>query len=163
MPNRKLALSRGSVTRPFAVYAGPINETVGAKGAATWLSSLGQTPPATTRWFVEIALGTGARRPITDFDAATDTRFHINVYSEEWGVFVCAQGLSSWIRVTDAAIVHGRDDFSLLTIVPPLRDIGKLLRRMENQLAVAFEREHAAIRTNLAAAEPAVRSWVSAL
>jgi hypothetical protein len=136
--------------------------TAGSIGAAAWLRSLGQVPPTTTRWFVEVAMATGEERPPLEFDPASETRFHVNVYGEEWGVFVCCGGRSSWLRVTDIAFVHGRDDFSLLAMLPALHDVGQLLRHVETRLALTFRRDFASVRTNLAGVEPAVRAWVTA-
>jgi hypothetical protein len=97
------------------------------------------------------------------FDERSDTRFRLEIYSEEWGVFFCHKGRASWIRVTDIPFVHGRDDFHLLQAVPALNDIASLLRSIEQEHAIAFKREHALIRTNLPAAEPVVRAWIRTL
>ena len=65
--------------------------------------------------------------------------------------------------MTDAVFVHGRDDFQLLAMLPPLHNIGRLLHYVEQQYGIIFQRQHAAIRTNLPSIEPAVRAWVLAL
>lgn len=140
-----------------------MSDTAGALAASTWMRSIGRPPPAMQRWNVEVLLGIAAKRPSTDYDATTETRFHIAIYSEEWGVFVCHGGRSSWVRVTDVPFVHGRDDFGLLPTLPPLKDVGTLLRRLETLLALRFSREHATIHTNLPAIEHAVRRWVTSL
>lgn len=115
------------------------------------------------RWNVEVLLGITESRPSTDYDAAVETRFHIGIYSEEWGVFVSHQGKSSWVRVTDVPFVHVRDDFNLLATFPPLRAVGGLLRQFEQYLGVRFSRENAAIHTNVPRLEPAVRRWAASL
>jgi hypothetical protein len=51
-------------------------------------------------------------------------------------------------------------DFSLLAITPPLKDVGQLERRLEQQHAIRFQRSHAAISTSLARSESAIASWV---
>lgn len=135
----------------------------GALAAAAWLRSRGTTPPTTTRWHVEITLDVVDRRPPTEFDDRTATRFHLDIYSEEWGVYFCHAALSSWIRVTDIAFVHGRDEHQLLARMPPLQDIGTLLRQLEQEHGVRFQRHHASIATNLPNIEPAIRSWVTML
>ncbi len=140
-----------------------MSKTIGALAASAWLRTIGQTPPTMQRWNVEVLLGIAEKRPSTDYDAQTETRFHISIYSEEWGVFVCHEGRASWIRVTDVPFVHVRDDFKLLPTFPPLRDVGGLLRRLEMQLGLRFAREHAAIHTNLPAIERDVRRWVASL
>lgn len=130
----------------------------------TWLRARSiSTPPSTLRWHVEIAMSTEPAPPPPDFDEKKATRFHIDIYSEEWGVFFCHGGLASWIRVTDLAFVHGRDEHSLLAVVPSLRDISLLLRELERRNGIHFQRKHAAIRTNLANGEAHVRSWLETL
>lgn len=137
--------------------------TAGALAAGQWLRSVGVATPATVRWHVEVAFGVLDEPAPVEFDDATASRFHLDIYSEEWGVFFCHGGRSSWIRVTDIAFVHGRDDHALLGVTPSLRAIGSLLRRLEHQYALAFRREHALVRTNLAGAEPAIRAWIASL
>ena len=140
-----------------------MSKTAGALAASAWLRTIGHTPPTLQRWNVEVLLGLAQSRPSTDYDDKTETRFHISIYSEEWGVFVCHQGRASWIRVTDVPFVHVRDDFKLLSTFPALKDVGGLLRKLETQLAVRFARDHAAIHTNLPAIERDVRRWVASL
>lgn len=138
--------------------------TVGAQGAATWLAARGLTPPPSLeRWHVEIALDVVDEPAPAEFDEATATRFHLDIYSEEWGVFFCHAGRASWIRVTDIAFVHGRDQHGLLVITPSLQDVGRLLRLLERQHQVKFQRAHASVRTNLASAEPPIRAWLQSL
>ncbi len=98
-----------------------------------------------------------------EFDEATASRFHLDLYSEEWGLFFCHGGKASWVRITDLAFVHGRDEHALLSIVPSLRDIGVLIRELERRHAIQFQRKHAVVRTNLANAEPAIRAWLATL
>ena len=140
-------------------------QTLGQKTAQAWLRARGMdTPPAHERWYVEIAMGLARERPPTDFDEATTTRLHISIYAEEWGVYFCHHGRSSWIRVTDLPFVHGRDDHKLLTMLPSsLNDLGSFVRRLEASERIRFERSHASIKTNVAAIEPAVRSWLMTL
>jgi hypothetical protein len=136
---------------------------VGARAARHWLDELQLGAPATPRWHAEISLATlDAAAPLT-FDERVDTRFHVDIYAEEWGFFFCHAGRTSWIRVTDIPFVHGRDEFGLLAQVPVLAEIGSLLRGLENQHRLVFRRKHALIRTNVAGAEPGIRRWVESL
>lgn len=137
--------------------------SVGAQATASWLRDRALAAPAIPQWHVEIRLGTTTHRPPTELDEQHDTRFHLDLYPLEWGVFFCHGGRGSWIRVADIAFVHRRDDFGLLAQVPPLRDIGRLLRRIEAEHQLAFRRDLAAIRTNLDSAEPAIRAWLATL
>src|SRR5689334_5032624 len=123
--------------------------TAGALASAAWLRDRGQSIPAYQRWHVEIQMGLGSTRPSLHYDPAIDTRFHIDIYGEEWGFFFCHRGVGSWIRVTDVAFMHGRDDYKLLPVTPALRDIHLLLRAIERDHELRFQRRCAAIHTNL--------------
>jgi len=135
----------------------------GDVAAAFWLSSVTGISPDVPRWHVEIALDVTTGRAPSEFDDATATRFHLDIYAEEWGVYFCHAGRSSWIRVTDVSFVHGRDDYQLLSAMPPLREIGTLVRKLEDTHGVVFQRESAIVRTNLPALEPTVRRWLTTL
>ena len=147
----------------YRASAGGSSTNAGALAAATWIRNRGTTPPGITRWHVEIALDVVAEPAPSEFDEATATRFHLDIYTEEWGFFFCHAGHSSWIRVTDIAFVHGRDDYQLLSWTPPLKDVATLLRRIEREYNVKFQRELATVKTNIQKLEPAIRAWVAAL
>jgi hypothetical protein len=85
------------------------------------------------------------------------------VYPEEWGVFFCHGSRASWIRVTDQAFVHGRDDYQLLGELPLLPSIGTLVHALEERYTLRFQRDHALVRTNIAGGKAAVRKWLSSL
>jgi hypothetical protein len=146
-----------------AAGAGASSRTAGALAAETWLRSRGITPPAMQRWHIEIALDVVHARAPSVFDEQTATRFHLDIYSEEWGVYFLHARQSSWIRITDVPFVHGRDDFRLLEVIPALKDIGLLVRQLERLHQIQFQRQHAAVRTNLAGAEVEIRSWIATL
>ncbi len=137
--------------------------SVGSRGSASWIVERGVTPPTGPRWHVEILLDVLDARAPSEHDESTATRFHIDIYSEEWGFYFCHGGRCSWVRITDQPFVHGRDDYHLLGLTPALADIGQLLRHLELKNKVRFRREHANIRTNVPGAEPAVRAWVATL
>jgi hypothetical protein len=147
--------------------AAPRGSTVTAGGlaASTWLANRSIAVPAGARWHVEIALGVTATPPPlhVDRESSGTTMFHLDIYAEEWGFHVSTPGKSSWIRVTDIAFVHGRDEFQLLAVCPPLKDIGLLVRRFEQMHRVRFQRQLATITTNLDHAEPPIRSWLTSL
>lgn len=137
--------------------------TAGMLAARTWLTARSLTAPTLTRWHATVSLGITDQRPTVELDERVDTRFRIEIYSEEWGYFFCHGGRASWIRVTDIPFVHGRDDFQLLAATPALKDLGQLLRRVEKQHGLRFRRDHALVRTNLAHAELEIRRWVLSL
>lgn len=156
---------RGRGSAPSERLSSRYNTTsAGASAAHSWLESLGlHPPPGALRWHAEISLDVIDGPARAEFDEHVDTRFHIDLYSEEWGFFFCHAGRVSWIRVTDIPFVHGRDDHQLLTQTPSLAAIGELIRRLETKHGVRFNRQHAIIRTNIAAAEPIVRRWLLTL
>ena len=58
----------------------------GTLAASAWLSALGlNPPPGTLRWHAEISLDVRPGPAPAEFDEARDTRFHVDIYSEEWG------------------------------------------------------------------------------
>ena len=135
----------------------------GALAAAAWVSDRGLTLPTGTRWHIELQLDVIETPAPSQYDEATATRFHLDIYSEEWGFYFCHGGKCSWIRVTDQPFMHGRDDFSLLGMTPVLKDIGPLVRHLEQKYRIEFRRDLALVRTNLAKAEPTLRAWIAAL
>ncbi len=148
---RELASSHGTAT------------TAGMLAARTWLTARGLAAPSLTRWHATVLLAPGDAPPPDDVDEARDTRFRVEIFGEEWGFLFCHGGHASWIRITDIPFVHGRDDFRLLAQTPALKDLGLLLRRIERHNGVEFRRQHALVRTNLPAAERAIRGWVATL
>jgi hypothetical protein len=148
----------------FASASGGEPSRNGAWAAASWLRDRNvTTAPTLKHWHVEVSLGVNDSIPAVTYDDAVETRFHIDVYGEEWGFFFCHGGRASWVRVTDIPFVHGRDDFALLARTPALSAIGALLRDIEQHHSVAFRRDRALVRTNIAGAEDQIRRWVESL
>ena len=137
--------------------------SAGALAAAAWLRQRNLSATHSMRWHIEIAMDTSAAPAQSEYDERRASRFHIDIYSEEWGVFFCHGGRSSWIRVTDIPFVHVRDDFALLGITPALKDLGALLRLVEQRNVIRFQRHLALVRTNLVSAEPTIRRWLESL
>jgi hypothetical protein len=142
---------------------GSSNVTAGALAAATWREARGIAAPIDRRWHVEIALAVLDEPAPLVFDEMTATRVHLDIYAEEWGFYMSHAGRASWIRVTDIAFVHGRDELRLLDLCPPLKDIGSLVRRFEQMHRVRLRRDQAAVTTNLVGAESSIRSWLQSL
>ena len=120
----------------------------GRQEAASWLDALGLAP--SPRWHVEVSLDTGA-----------STKFHLNVYAEEWGFAFHHARRSSWIRVTDIPFVHGRDDFGLIVRVPELLSLGGFIVGLEHEHGFKLVRSKAIVRSNLGGATRVVRRWLS--
>jgi hypothetical protein len=155
---------RTSAAWPLQVHAGPESATTAGKLAAqSWLRSRRLSAPAMMPWHIEVSLDVRDAPAEAVFDERRDTRFRIEVYSEEWGLFFCHQSRASWIRVTDIPFVHGRDDFHILPTLPALKDVGPLVRSLEREHAITFRRERALILTNVPSAEPAIKLWVGSL
>jgi hypothetical protein len=145
------------------LQAAPVIASTELPWSGAWLNGRGLAVPKLTRWSVEIALDAEPGPVRADFDERTATRFHIDIYAEEWGFFFCHAGRASWIRVTDVPFVHGRDDFNLLDVTPPLRELGALLGELEHHHAVDFPRDRALVRTNLPYSEARIRAWIESL
>jgi hypothetical protein len=137
--------------------------TTGRRAAEVWLRDRGLSAPALTPWHVEVSLDVRDAPATPRYDERTDSRFRIELYSEEWGVFFCHRGQASWIRVTGLPFVHGRDDFGLRAMVTGLKDVHVVLRDVERRHSISFRRNHALIRTNVPGAELSVRLWVHSL
>jgi hypothetical protein len=120
----------------------------GRDEAGAWLHALGLD--AVPRWHVEVSL-----------DAGAGTKFHLNVYAEEWGFAFHHARRSSWIRVTDIPFVHGRDDFGLIVRVPALVALAAFLTSLEAEHGFKLPRTNTAVRTNIDGAAPVVRRWLS--
>jgi hypothetical protein len=146
---------------PYELLAGTSTTTAGKLAARAWLDSLALTPP--THWYVEVMMSTGAALPTLAFDRDSETRFRLEVFSEEWGVYFCHRGAVSWIRVTDLPFVHGRDDFGLAPIMPPLKNVGRLVRAIETVHGLCFDRDRALVRSNVPHAESTLAPWIRAL
>jgi len=134
--------------------------SAGALAASAWLAARGLLVPPRTPWEVSIVLDVVTEEPTMRGADPTETRFHIAISSTEWGFYFCHNRRASWIRTTDSPFIHQRDDFALLFKVPPLRDLGRLVRSLEETYGVRFRRSHAAVRTTIANAEPIIREWV---
>ena len=72
------------------------------------------------------------------------------------------RGEASWIRVTDVAFVHGRDDFELVGRIPRLDAIGTLLRDVEREHGLVFDRHRPFVRSSFGAYD-AIAGWARTL
>jgi hypothetical protein len=135
--------------------------TVGARESKAWIEARGLVIVPTKRWFVEIALDVVDRPASLTYSGDTDTRFHLNLYPEEWGVYFCHGSRASWIRFTDEAFVHGRDEHQLLRELTSLARVEPMLATLEDRYHLDFNRDRGLIRSNLVGATAAVREWLS--
>lgn len=141
----------GTPTKGLAPHTGPL-------AAAAWLVARDVMPDG-PQWSVKYVFDADREATFELDEHATSTRFQLEIYAQEWG-FVFRHGARvSWIRVTDIAFVHGRDDHGLLRETPNLRDVGALLRRLEHRFEVALPRESVLVQTSLVGAETVLRDW----
>ena len=133
--------------RPIGTPQHGLSTNTGPLAAAAWLIDRGLSPHD-DRWFIEITLAAGS------------TTFRLEVYAQEWGFELKHEHRVSWIRVTDVAFVHGRDDHQLLRRVPRLRTIELFLVELERSLGVRFDRTTPRIRTSIGGALPALQAWI---
>jgi len=154
-------VKRGESRRRRSSGIPPLSTTRGAQAAYSWVRErkLGSSKP----WFIEVALDVADRPVSVTYNGDTDTRFHLNVYPEEWSVYFCHGSRASWIRVTDQPFIHGRDDHELLAHLPDLDKIGYFMLTLEQRYRVKFRREHALIRTNLVGGQKALRDWLASV
>lgn len=154
---------RSRITSPPSLSRYDAATTAGTLAARAWLLARNLSATGLLRWHAEILLDVADQPARSEFEESVDTRFRIDLYSEEWGFLFCHAGQASWIRVTDVPFVHGRDDFRLLDHIPPLRELGALVRSVEHRHGLRLHRRHALVKTNLPASESSIRRWVEAL
>jgi hypothetical protein len=132
----------------------------GATEAAAWIAGL-SLKPGKARWNVRIALDV-SDEPATDvYSSATATRFHVDVYRDEWGFMFVHGGKTSHVRRTDTTFVNGSDAYDLLGRTPALADILAFVRAIETEHGVAFRRDKALVRSMLKGAKAAVVAWLT--
>src|SRR5687767_3532480 len=105
--------------KPAPTASGPS----GADEAAAWLAARGIATGGKTRWNVNIALDVVDAPATAAYAGDTATRFHLDIYRDEWGFVFVHRGKTSHIRRTDRAFVSGTDGHALLARMPPLADV----------------------------------------
>jgi hypothetical protein len=131
--------------------------------ARAWLRSRGLSSSSLQLWHVDIALDIGELVTRASFEDRNDTRFRLEIYSEEWSFTFCHARQQTRIRVSHSPTIDGRDDFGLLRATPLLGDVGTLLRTIEHAHKLRFRRHRAVVRTNLPVAEASIHRWVESL
>jgi hypothetical protein len=134
--------------------------TVGATAVSRWLRENG-LEPATTDWRATIVLPVMLHDVVTD--QPTETRLEVELEPDKWRLCFSHAGRTSRIRVADMAAVDGCDDHDLLVITPQLRDLGRLLRHLEQRHALRFHRDSAEVRTEHPTIKDAALRWLARL
>jgi len=132
----------------------------GAAEAAEWIAARGLSTAGKTRWNVNVYLDVVDAPASEVYSGATATRFHLDLYRDEWGFVFVHKGKTSHIRRTDAAFVSGDDGHKLLKQMPTLAEVGAFVRALEAKYNVAFKRQHASVRSNLAGAKATLGEWL---
>jgi hypothetical protein len=142
----------------------PVPQTnPGADEAAEWLAARGLSTGGKIRWYVRIALDVvDAPAPATH-DGKTATRFQLDVYRDEWGVQFLHKGKASHVRRVHSTFASGPDQHKLVKELPALAALGTFVRALETRHGVAFKREHALVRSNLAGAQATLAPWLAKL
>jgi hypothetical protein len=134
---------------PIGTPAG-LSPNTGPLASAAWLVAR-DLRPDDAKWFVELVF------------LAPDARFELAIYAEEWGFRFERAERVSWVRVTDIAFVHGRDDHQLLGRIPPLREIARLVRALEAEHGIRFARDAVRVTTSIPDADSVLQTWASTL
>jgi len=129
----------------------------GPLASAAWLNARGLLPRE-AKWFVEIELPAKGKS-----EHEILAKLLLEVYAEEWGFRFERDRRVSWIRVTDVPFVHGRDDHGLLVKIPRLERIGHLVRAIEGEHKIEFERKRPTIRSNVPDNTGVIPSWIAEL
>jgi hypothetical protein len=139
-----------------------LSSNAGILAVGAWLVARGLYPPAGP-WRIEISLEATSQPGASSQPRSFYTRFEITIASDAWGYRFCHGDRTSTVRVTDIAQARDRDEHRLAMATPPLKQLGKLLRDLEQRYHVFFGRHHATIRTDLSGSEPMIRAWLASL
>lgn len=135
----------------------------GVLAVGAWLSERGVFPPDGRSWRVDIALGTASSAPSRVFAESIVTRFQISILLDEWSYCFAHAGRVSRVRVADLPEPDGRDDYGLAPSTPALKNIGVLVRHLEQRFSIFLQRHNAVVDTTLPGAEPIIRAWLTTL
>jgi hypothetical protein len=136
--------------------AGPTGESE----AAAWVAARGLSTAGRVRWNANIALDVVDAPASQVYSGATATRFHLDIYRDEWGFVFVHKGKTSHIRKTTEVFINGFDDHKLVKLMPALAEVEAFVRGLETKHGIAFKRKHAFIRTNIAGAKATLRTWL---
>jgi hypothetical protein len=141
------------VTHPLGTPRGlPAN--AGILASAGWLVARGLYIQPDKPWRVDIVV------PCAEY-ATTSLAVHIR--NEDWSIAFDHAGKRSSILIKEVAPEAQPDDHALLGIVPPLKELGLLLRYLEERFAIRLQRGSATVEATIAGSEPIIRAWVASL
>lgn len=141
------------MTHPLGTPRGlPAN--AGILGSAGWLVARGLYIQPDRPWRVDIVV------PCAEL---ADTKLAISIRNEDWSVAFDHVGKRSAILIKEVAPEADADDHGLLGVLPPLKELGLLLRYLEERFAIHLQRGSAVVETTIAGAEPVIRAWIASL
>ncbi len=130
---------------------------------AAWLVARGLYPPPGNRWHVKVMLDLSSHPIAATHTRSIDTRFEITIEPDAWGYRFSHADRISTIHVTDTPTARDNDDHHLALATPPLKNLSKLLRSLEERFHVFFPRHHATVNTDISGGDPIIRAWVASL
>jgi hypothetical protein len=157
-----MAVKKKTATRGKSALTAPPRASKvprGARESAEWLARLGISPTK-PKWYAEAYLDVVDGPASQVYMGTTDSRFHLRVYADEWGLLFIHKGKTSHIRRTDHDFINGEDGHALLKKMPDLADVATFIARLEKKHGLSFHREHAWLRTNLPGGKQALREWL---
>jgi hypothetical protein len=92
-----------------------------------------------------------------------DTQLAVQIENAEWAVSFAHGGKRSSVIIKEPAAVAAPDDFQLAGQLPPLKELGTLLRDLEARFGLSWKRASSVIETTIAGSEPVIRAWVASL
>jgi hypothetical protein len=127
---------------------------VGILASAGWLAARGLFIPPDRPWRVTILLSCNEH---------FDTQLTVNIENAEWMIGFAHAGKRSNVIIKEPAPVAEPDDFQLAGTLPPLKELGTLLRDLEVRYQLTWKRTSPVIETTIAGADPVIRAWIALL
>lgn len=141
------------MTHPIGTPRGlPAN--AGILASAGWLAARGLFIPPDRPWHVGVTL------PVV---GSHDSSLSLHIRNDDWTVAFEHAAKRSAILIKEVAPVADPDEHNLAGLVPPLKELGVLLRDLEQRFEIRFARTSPVIETSIAGAEPIIRAWVASL
>jgi hypothetical protein len=110
--------------------------------------------PPDRPWHVEVTI------PVQGIHESSLT---LHIRNDDWSVAFQHASKRSAILIKEVAPVADPDDHGLAGMVPPLKEVGVLLRDLEQKFEIQLVRTSPQIDTSIAGAEPIIRAWVASL
>ncbi|NVB77915.1 MAG: hypothetical protein HOV81_05920 [Kofleriaceae bacterium] len=115
-----------------------------------WLTDCGVDVSRFRHWWVEFQL-----------EAEAGTRLSVRVDAHRWGLSFTHSEKHSTISFAGDDVELRRDDHELVHEATDPSEIGRLLGALERRYAIQFQRSVPEVRSNVPAAIPRVRQWLS--